>query len=45
MSVQHWLADAPDAPASAQTTVVCNACTRLHFINSKTGKLLGEADK
>ena len=45
MSVQHWLADAPDEPASTQTTVVCNACTRLHFINSKTGKLLGEADK
>jgi hypothetical protein len=45
MNVQHWLADAPGEPTSAQTAVVCNACTRLHFIDSKTGKLLGEADK
>jgi hypothetical protein len=42
LNVQHWLADAPDEPANAHMPVVCNACTKLHFINGKTGKLLGE---
>jgi hypothetical protein len=41
--VQHWLpkisaSDEPDSYAS----VVCLACTRLHFIHKETGKLLGE---
>ena len=42
MNVQHWLADVLDEPANAHVQVVCNACTKLHFMNSKTGKLLGE---
>jgi hypothetical protein len=44
LNVQHWLADevGPDDPQRSYETVVCKACTRLHFINRKTGKLLGE---
>jgi hypothetical protein len=43
MNVQHWLADtpAPDDPHCSDETVMCQACSRLHFINRSTGKLLG----
>jgi len=43
-NVQHWLpANSPDEPGSnAYASVVCLACTRLHFIHKQTGKLLGE---
>lgn len=43
MNVQHWLADdaAPNDPHCTYETVVCKACSRLHFINRSTGKLLG----
>jgi hypothetical protein len=45
MNVQHRLEDA-GASESVCTyeTVVCKACTRLHFINRQTRKLLGERD-
>ena len=45
MNVQHWL-DEPKASDSACTyeTVVCNACTRLHFIDRRTRKLLGDKE-
>ncbi len=43
MQVQHWLpAASDDEPKEAYRHVVCPACTRLHFINPETGKLLGE---
>lgn len=45
MNVQHWLAAAQDEPQGTHRPVACPACTKLHFINSSTGKLLGEADK
>jgi hypothetical protein len=47
LNVQHWLADeaGPDAPQCSHETVICKACTRLHFINRKTGKLLGEQER
>jgi hypothetical protein len=43
MNVQHWL-DEPKAgdPACTYETVVCKACTRLHFIDRRTRKLLGD---
>jgi hypothetical protein len=47
MNVQHWLADDPE-PSNAYSsyeTVVCKACSRLHFINRSTGKLLGQEDE
>jgi hypothetical protein len=42
-NVQHWL-DGEDAPDHVYETVFCPACTRLHFINRKTGKLLGQVE-
>jgi hypothetical protein len=43
MNVQ-WQADEirPNDPQCTYETVVCQACSRLHFINRATGKLLGE---
>jgi hypothetical protein len=42
MNVQHWLAEPrPADPLPVYQSVVCQACTRIHFINSATGKLLG----
>ena len=44
-NVQHWLPETPpeDEPNSnSYASVVCLACTRLHFIHKETGKLLGE---
>ena len=46
-NVQHWLPETPpeDEPNSnAYASVVCLACTRLHFIHKETGKLLLRAD-
>ncbi len=44
LNVQHWVAEevAPDDPQCTYETVTCKACTRLHFINRATGRLLGE---
>jgi hypothetical protein len=46
LNVQHRLeeAEAGDSVCTYET-VVCSACTRLHFINRHTRKLLGEQDK
>ena len=46
MNVQHWLAEetASDDPHCSYETVVCQACSRLHFINRSSGKLLGEIE-
>lgn len=43
MNVQHWIADEPlssDASATHET-VICKACTGIHFIDRKSGALLG----
>jgi hypothetical protein len=45
LNVQHWLEEAPDDPSDAYKPVVCQACTKLHFINIWSGKLLGETEK
>ena len=46
MNVQHWLAEetASDDSHCSYETVVCQACSRLHFINRSSGKLLGEIE-
>ena len=45
MKVQHWLDGGEDTPDNEYESVVCKACTRLHFINRKTGRLPGQADE
>ncbi len=44
MNVQHWVAEEAAPGDSTYETVICKACTRLHFINRGTGKLLGGPD-
>lgn len=44
MNVQHFLADEP-ASEGEYKAVVCQACKRVHFIHSISGKLLGEREK
>lgn len=45
LNVQHRLEDAGVSESvCTYETVVCKACTRLHFINRQTRKLLGEQD-
>ena len=47
MNVQHWVADesAEDDSTSSYETVVCQACSRLHFINRSSGRLLGAEEE
>ena len=43
MNVQHRISDEPDDEVKNEyIQVICPACTRLHLINRKTGKLLGD---
>jgi hypothetical protein len=34
-----------DAPEDQYEGVVCEACSRLHFVNPKTGQLMGEENE
>jgi hypothetical protein len=45
MKVQHWLNRDDDAPDNEYEAVICKACSRLRFINRKTGKLLGQQEE
>jgi len=46
LNVQHWLEEAkPGEPHRVYESVTCKACTRLHFINRATGRLLGQEAK
>ena len=45
MNVQHCLTDPTDDAKDAYVSMACQACTKLHFINSSTGRLLGKAEK
>ena len=43
MSVGHCFDDEDeDAPDTEYEAITCPACTRVHFINRKTCKLLGQ---
>jgi hypothetical protein len=41
MNIQHFLEDDQDAPDHEYEGVSCPACAMVHFVNRKTGKLLG----
>jgi hypothetical protein len=45
MNVQHWLDDEEEASEHEYEVFTCLACSRLHFINRKTGKLLGQNEE
>jgi hypothetical protein len=44
LNVQHWRDDDDEVVVldNEYKGVMCKACTRLHWINRKTGKVLGE---
>ena len=42
MNVQHLLEDDQGAPDNEYEGIACPACAKLHLVNRKTGKLLGE---
>ena len=41
-NVQQWLDEDEDVPDDRYEAVSCPACAKVHLINHKTGKLLGE---
>jgi hypothetical protein len=45
-SIQRWLDDDddPSTPGERYQSIVCPACARLHFINRKTGRVLGQKE-
>jgi hypothetical protein len=44
LKVQHWLEDDDEAPEGEYEGITCPACVRVHFINRKTGKLIGQKE-
>lgn len=45
MNVQGWIANDPtDGDDDAYVAITCDACIRTHFVNPKTGNVLGEDD-
>ena len=42
LKVQHWLDDDDDALENEFKGIICSACMKLHFINRRSGKRLGE---
>ena len=44
MNVQRWSDEADDVREGEYEGIICPACTRLHFLNRKSGKLLGQDD-
>ena len=45
LNVQLWLEGGADTPENEYRSIICQACTRLHFINPRTGKLLGKKEQ
>jgi hypothetical protein len=41
VAVQHWIDNGATSSDDAYEAIACPACARLHFVNRKTGKLLG----
>ncbi len=46
LDVQYWLDDETkdEVSETEYEAVTCNACAKIHLINRKTGKLLGQED-
>jgi len=45
LNIQHWLGNGNDVPEDEYEGVDCPACAKVHFINRKTGKLMGGEDQ
>ena len=44
MHIQGWIAEDPTKQDDTYRALTCTACMRVHLINSKTGKVLGEEE-
>ncbi len=45
LNVQGWIADDPaERDDDSYEAVECHACRRVHLVNPKTSKVLGEDD-
>jgi hypothetical protein len=44
-NVQHQSDEDDDVRENEYEGIICPACTRLHFLNRKTGKILGQGDE
>jgi hypothetical protein len=45
LNVQRWIADDPtERDDQTYEAITCTACTRMHLVNPKSGKMLGEDD-
>jgi len=43
LNVHGWITDDPtEGEAESYEAVTCTACTRVHLINPKTGRMLGD---
>jgi hypothetical protein len=45
LNVQHQLDEDPDISENEYEAITCLACARLHLLNRKTGKVLGQGDE
>lgn len=43
--VQGFIADDPTEDQATFQPVTCTACTRMHLVNPKTGKVIGDNDE
>ena len=43
LNVQHWPENDKDISENEYEGITCLACSRLHFINRKTGELLAKS--
>jgi hypothetical protein len=44
LNVQHQTDDDPDISENEYVGIMCPACTKMHLLNRKTRKLLGQDD-
>jgi hypothetical protein len=44
-NVQHWVDDDMPIAENEYDVITCQACARVHLINRKTGKLLGQTEQ
>jgi len=44
LPVQQWV-EGGDVAENEYRSIVCNACTKVHFINPMTGKVLGQREE
>ena len=42
LNVQHQVDDDPDIAENEYEGIMCPACTKMHLLNRKTGKVLGQ---